>query len=393
MLLQFSVTNHRSIRETATISMKPTSDKSMQECLIPADDKRELLPVMAIYGANAAGKSNVLHALLLMREMVCGNYATLLKGTELPYEPFAFTDGMPEPTAFEIIFFCGGIKYDYGFSFHRSKILEEYLYHWPNGREALIFSRDNGQYTFRENIQEQKTLADRTAENRLYLTSSNEWNCPQTEQAFLWFQQNLRGAALESGTATIDALRTGGQDKQLILRELLLADLGICDVQLSGTEDRPIISTVHQLTDEQGQIKQYALLLGQESAGTQRFFARIGTWMAAMKSGAVLVIDEIETSMHPLLTRHLIEMVQDPVTNPHHAQLIFTTHDTGLLDLTLLRRDQIWFAEKDSQSMQTDIYALTEFSPRKGENIEKGYLQGRYGAIPFIDGGQPLWDE
>ena len=95
LLLQFSVTNHRSIRETATISMKPTSDKSMQECLIPADDKRELLPVMAIYGANAAGKSNVLHALLLMREMVCGNYATLLKGTELPYEPFAFTDWMP----------------------------------------------------------------------------------------------------------------------------------------------------------------------------------------------------------------------------------------------------------------------------------------------------------
>ena len=147
------------------------------------------------------------------------------------------------------------------------------------------------------------------------------------------------------------------------------------------------------MTDEQGQIKQYALLLGQESAGTQRFFARIGTWMAAMKSGAVLVIDEIETSMHPLLTRHLIEMVQDPVTNSRHAQLIFTTHDTGLLDLTLLRRDQIWFAEKDSQSMQTDIYALTEFSPRKGENIEKGYLQGRYGATPFIDGGQPLWDE
>ena len=195
MLLQFSVTNHRSIRETATISMKPTSDKSMQECLIPADDKRELLPVMAIYGANAAGKSNVLHALLLMREMVCGNYATLLKGTELPYEPFAFTDGMPEPTAFEIIFFCGGIKYDYGFSFHRSKILEEYLYHWPNGREALIFSRENSQYTFRENIQEQKTLADRTAENRLYLTSSNEWNCPQTEQAFYGFSR-IYGAQL-----------------------------------------------------------------------------------------------------------------------------------------------------------------------------------------------------
>ena len=98
----------------------------------------------------------------------------------------------------------------------------------------------------------------------------------------------------------------------------------------------------------------------------------------------VLVVDEIESSMHPLLTRHLIEMVQDAAINTNHAQLIFTTHDTGLLDLTLLRRDQIWFAEKNEKTMQTDIYALTEFSPRKGENISKGYLQGRYGAIPHM---------
>ena len=100
--------------------------------------------------------------------------------------------------------------------------------------------------------------------------------------------------------------------------------------------------------------------------------------MDALNSGAVLVVDEIEASMHPLLTRHLIEMIQDQTTNQNHAQLIFTTHDTGLLDLKLLRRDQIWFAEKDEKTMQTDIYALTEFSPRKGENISKGYLQGRY---------------
>ena len=107
----------------------------------------------------------------------------------------------------------------------------------------------------------------------------------------------------------------------------------------------------------------------------------------------MILADEIEASMHPLLTRHLIEMIQNPQINIHHAQLIFTTHDMGLLDLTLLRRDQIWFAEKDENTMQTEIYALTDFSPRKGENISKGYLQGRYGAIPFIGGGEDLWDE
>lgn len=389
MLLQFSVTNHRSIKETAIISMKAAADKTMKEILISPDGKKELLPVMAIYGANAAGKSNVLHALLLMREMVCGIYAKPLKGTELPYEPFAFVDGEIEPTELEIIYYYEGIKYAYGFSFDRNKVISEYLYHWPNGREALIFSRENGKYEFRESIQEQLILARRTPDNRLYLTSSNEWNCMQTEKAYLWFQQKLCGLISTGGSneTTIDAIRESEQEKRRILKEMMLADLGICDIVLSGSAEKPIVSTIHQLIDSEGNQKQYTLLLGQESMGTQRFFSRIGLWMEAMKSGAVLVVDEIEASMHPLLTRHLIEMIQDKVINQNHAQLIFTTHDTGLLDLTLLRRDQIWFAEKDENTMQTDIYALTEFSPRKQENIAKGYLQGRYGAVPFIGGG------
>ena len=389
MLLQFSVTNHRSIKETAVISMKAAADKTMKEILISPDGKKELVPVMAIYGANAAGKSNVLHALLLMREMVCGSYAKPLKGATLPYEPFAFVDGKVEPTTFEIIYYNEGIKYAYGFSFDKDQIINEYLYHWPNGREALVFSREKNKYEFRESIQEQMTLSGRTSENRLYLTSSNEWNCSQTEKAYLWFQKNLRGV-IATGTTneiTIDAIRRGGEEKQRILKEMMLADLGICNVELSGSIENPIVSTVHQLVDNSGIPKRYTLLLGQESIGTQRFFSRIGLWMEAIDCGAVLVVDEIEASMHPLLTRHLIEMIQDQTINQNHAQLIFTTHDTGLLDLKLLRRDQIWFAEKDEKSMQTDIYALTEFSSRKEENIARGYLQGRYGAIPFIEGG------
>ena len=389
MLLQFSVTNHRSIKETAVISMKAAADKTMKEILISPDGKKELVPVMAIYGANAAGKSNVLHALLLMREMVCGSYAKPLKWATLPYEPFAFVDGKMEPTTFEIIYYNEGIKYAYGFSFDKTQIINEYLYHWPNGREALVFSREKNKYEFRESIQEQMTLSGRTSENRLYLTSSNEWNCSQTEKAYLWFQKNLRGVIATGATneITIDAIRRGGEEKQRILKEMMLADLGICNVELSGTIENPIVSTVHQLVDNSGISKRYTLLLGQESIGTQRFFSRIGLWIEAIDCGAVLVVDEIEASMHPLLTRHLIEMIQDQTINQNHAQLIFTTHDTGLLDLKLLRRDQIWFAEKDEKSMQTDIYALTEFSPRKEENIARGYLQGRYGAIPFIKGG------
>ena len=159
MLLQFSVTNHRSIKETAIISMKAAADKTMSEILISPDGKKELVPVMAIYGANAAGKSNIIHALLLMREMVCGSYAKPLRGAELPYEPFAFVEGQTEPTAFEIIYYYEGIKYAYGFSFDSGSIISEYLYHWPNGREALVFSREKDRYEFRESVQEQLTLA------------------------------------------------------------------------------------------------------------------------------------------------------------------------------------------------------------------------------------------
>ncbi len=527
MLLQFSVTNHRSIKDTAIISLKASTDKSLSDCLISPDEKKQLVPVLALYGANAAGKSNVLHALLLMREMVCGRYAKLLKGESLPQEPFAFTDQPTQPTSFEAIYFYGGIKYAYGFSFDRSKVLTEYLYHWPNGREAMIFSREGNGYQFRENIQEQLTLSGRTAENRLYLSSSNEWNCPQTEKAYLWFfekngyqfreniqeQLTLSGRTAENrlylsssnewncpqtekaylwffekltgfmGTemrldATLSAIRQGGSEKSRILHEMLYADLGIKDIRITGSKEEPIISALHTLDAEDGTSKGFWLPLGQESVGTQRFFSRIGMWLAALEAGSVLVVDEIESSMHPtskgfwlplgqesvgtqrffsrigmwlaaleagsvlvvdeiessmhplltrhliemvqdaaintnhaqliftthdtglldltllrrdqissmhpLLTRHLIEMVQDAAINTNHAQLIFTTHDTGLLDLTLLRRDQIWFAEKDEKTMQTDIYALTEFSPRKGENISKGYLQGRYGAIPHM---------
>ena len=386
MLMQFSVTNHRSIREQAVISMKANADKTMKDALISPDGRKKLLPVMAIYGANAAGKSNLLHALMLMKEMVCGNYARLLKGEHLPQEPFESNEASDKPTTFEIIFYQDSVKYAYGFSFNHREILSEYLYQWPNGREALIFLRENGRYEFRENIQEQNTLAGRTQDNRLYLTTSNEWNCPQTANAFLWFSANLNCLSVmaSSNATTLESIKNGDHEKDRILKEMLNADLGICDITVTGTVEDPVISTVHRMVDTDGNTELLTLKLSQESMGTQRFFSRIGSWVEAMQKGAVLLVDEIEASMHPLLTRHLIEMIQDPSINTNHAQLIFTTHNVGLLDLTLLRRDQIWFAERNYKTMKTEIYALTEFSPRKDENIVKCYLQGRYGALPFI---------
>lgn len=396
MLVQFSVTNYKSIRNQATISFKANSDKDMENNLIVVGNKARLVPCLAVYGANASGKSNLLEALILMKEMVCGIYANILKGYKLPYEPFAFSDATSAPpTEMDIIFYMNGIKYSYGFAYDGDDIKSEYLYHWPKGREALIFSRVGSDFNFpRESMQEQNQLAKRTASNRLYLVTSNEWNNHLTENAFMWFVKKLMNANAEGDVnrLSVEAVQEGNAAKSTLLHEMLTADLGIEDIDVIERGNKQRIITYHRIGNESGDSGIYTLMLEQESAGTQFFFSRIGLWLKALSQGGVIVIDEIEASLHPLLTRHLVEMIQDHNINRNNAQLIFTTHDVGLLERTLLRRDQIWFVEKDAKKLETEAYALTEFSPRKTENIARGYIQGRYGAIPFI-GEEPLWQE
>lgn len=386
MLIQFTVENHRSIKNSAIISFAASKDKSFEEYLLHPDAKKTLLPTLAIYGANAAGKSNLLHAMMTMREMVAGNAAKASKGQKLPWEPFG---GTKEPTTFEIMFIYQGIRYTYGFSFDAKKIYKEYLFHWPNGREALIFSRENGVYEFRENINEQMTLSSRTPDNKLYLVSSNDWNLPQTENAYRWFLEKLIFLMDQEPAAseTVAHIASGDDKKARILKELLLADLGITDVAIKNSLGKvPVITATHRIINEDGSTEYFQLFMEQESAGTQHFFSRIGGWLQALENGALLAVDEIEDSLHPLLTKRLIEMVQDKAMNSNGAQLIFTTHDAILLDLNFFRRDQIWFAEKNEKTCATELYSLASFSPRKGENVRKGYLQGRFGAIPFIGG-------
>ena len=389
MLVQFSVKNYRSLKDKVTLSLLAGSDKEHTCDLLTADSKKPLVPVVAIYGANASGKSNVLMALKTMQDMITGTSAQLLKEKKLPYDPFVLPKNIQSlPTEFEIMFYYNGIKYAYSFSHDTNQILTEHLYHWPNGREALIFSREDGKFEFRENAGEQSVLAGRTPANRLYLVSSNEWNAPQTELAYKWFAEKLIPFTDQSTPDMTVAASKTGLHSEMIKKELLLADLGIVDFDV----DEHGVIMHHRLKYDNGENYGFALRLEWESTGTQRFFARIGPWLDALEKGGILFVDEIEASMHPLLTRRLVEMVQNPSININHAQLIFTTHDVMLLDLTLLRRDQIWFTDKDPKTLSTELFSLWDFSVRKGENIRKGYLQGRYGAIPFI-GGDAKWHE
>lgn len=393
MLMQLSVTNYRSIKDTLTLSLNCSADSTHERVLISANDKTKLLPVTAIYGANAAGKSNILRGFQTMQDMVTGKSAQLMKEAKLPYDPFRFINESPGPTDFDIIFFFEGIKYEYGFSYNEREILAEYLYHWPNGREALVFSREGNTFKFMENISEQKTLSMRTPENKLYLVTSSTWNSPQTDSAFRWFSRMLipyDEQELPVATSAMLKEPLNNPVRERILKELAIADLGIADVGISDNDksDIPTILMTHKTEDASGKPSRFAMDYDNESRGTQRFYSRIGPWLKALEQGGILLVDEIESSLHPLLTKRLVEMVQDPDINQKRAQLVFTTHDVMLLDLNLLRRDQIWFVEKGPKSLATETYSLWDYSVRKDENILKGYLHGRYGAIPFIGGGE-----
>lgn len=392
MLLQLSVKNFRSLRDEVTLSLVASHDKEHDSNLLVIDKKKRLVPVAALYGSNAAGKSNILLAMRTMQDMITGASAQLLKDKPLPFQPFSFDNHAPlGPTEFGIIYIYDNVKYEYSYSYNQNAILTETLYHWPKGREALVFSREGGEYRFAENQKEQLTLASRTPSNKLYLVSSNEWNAPQTENAYRWFTEKLLPYdEQDKASLTIDAFRDTiniNPMRSRILCELLRADLGIVNVGVTDQSDgkEPRVLMVHLTKDADGG-KKFPMPLEQESAGTQRFFARIGHWLNALNKGRILFVDEIEASMHPLLTRRLVEMVQDSKTNTQHAQLIFTTHDTNILDLSLLRRDQIWFVGKSMESLGTELYSLLDFSARKDENIEKGYLMGKFGAIPFLGG-------
>ena len=392
MLIQFGVTNFRSIKDKMIFSMIASADNSHERILFTPAARIKLLPAAAIYGANSAGKSNILFALQTMQSMITGENAQLLKEKKLPHDPYMFLEKPAGPTEFEVIYVYNGIKYAYSFSYNEDEILSEYLYHWPKGREALIFSRENGAFKFTDNINEQTVLAGRTPANKLYLVSSNEWNAPQTALAYRWFTEKLLPYDEQNTPdTTLTAMKQQANNpiREKILGELKIADLGISNVGITDNpsdKNKPYITMLHTITTDGGGTEQYSLLLERESKGTQRFFSRIGPWIIALEKGGVLFVDEIEASMHPLLTKRLVEMMQNPEINVNGAQLIFTTHDAMLLDLSLLRRDQIWFVDKDDKTLASSLFSLWDFSVRKDENIQKGYLQGRYGAIPFLGG-------
>ncbi len=397
MLIEFRVENYRSIRDEQVLTLEAANigdDTDLRPRKVAGHDKK-LLPAAALYGANASGKSTVLAALAFMTRAVGQSHRQWAPDGGFPRPPFAWGEKRKEPSLFEATFLVGGKKVQYGFVVDDESVLEEWLYVWPESRKQTWFERDGQDFKFGEHLKGQnEVMKEITRTNSLFLSAAAQNNHEQLRPVFSWFS-NVALEAICTGRNLdhrFDPLYfplvfpKDAQGQEIVAKRMLalmqLADVGIVGFKLGRTGPPHEFLFQHQIDDENSWLP-----LESESEGTKTLFSLAGPLFRVLSSGSLLVIDELESSLHPLLGLKLLQMFNSPETNPKNAQILFTTHDTNLLGGTLgdppLRRDQIWFTEKDKEGATT-LYPLTDYKPRKAENLERGYLQGRYGAIPFL---------
>ncbi|RPI75995.1 MAG: ATP-binding protein [Desulfobacteraceae bacterium] len=417
MLIEFSVANYRSIKEKQVLSLSAAKGGELAESnTFPIEISRLplLLRSAVLYGANASGKSNTIRALGIMQFLVLNSFSALQEGQPIPVTPFLFdAESSQSPSEFEITFINEGTRYQYGFAATSQKIMEEWLVAYPEGKPQKWFERVQNPeikgyvWRFSRNFSGQKEMIKTaTRSNALFLSTAIQLNNEQLKPVFNWFANKLAVILPEAfihPQFTID-LCASESAKQYILSFMNAADNSITNINLVKKKlynadvisSLPISESPEKMIDDLRD-KDYTAVrfvhninqmiaplgLNEESQGTQKLFSFAGPWFDVLAQGKVLVIDELDTSLHPLLVRHLIGLFHNVKTNSRNAQLIITTHDTTLLDPDFYRRDQIWFTEKDAKGM-TRLYSLLEFKPRKNEAFERGYLKGRYGALPFI---------
>ncbi len=393
MLVQFEVNNFASIKDTVTFSLNAGKKDTHS---FPVR-KYDLLQSVVLYGANASGKSNLLKAMNMMASLVLNKNKVSSSVDQLEHQPFLLnSETETASTSFEMVFIVDDIIYRYGFEYDSQTVYAEWLFADEKGTEAKLFYRDIDDkfYVNPTKFKEGKGLEDRTLENHLFLWKCDSENGKISKKIIRWFFQ----------LTMIDGLDNRGQNatnkledtsfKKNILELVKVADLGILDIETKEEDDIFAIFngvketiTIHKKFDKDnnpiGDVE--FSLKKNESLGTRKFFAVSSPILDTLEHGKILIIDELDASLHPLLTMHLIKMFHNKELNKKNAQLIFATHDTNLLQDDLLCRDQVWFAEKDKYGA-TDIYSLLEYKvkTRKDSNKEKLYLQGRYGAIPYI---------
>lgn len=428
MLIEFRFKNYRSFRDGAILSMKATGSGSFKNCLVPLSSTVKLLPAIAIYGKNAGGKSNVIRAFWLAVQFIRNAQRTQHERAVIPVNPFALNDySVDEPTEFAFEYTSGGVKYWYGFSATREKIYSEYLYHAPKRQKALVFKRAAQNFDFTEDRPKRAMIGELVAENQLFFSVACTMNDGPCVAAMRWFRDQVFFSRDYSDIPR--QLIEYSEDKNMlkaISDYAKAADLGIQDMQFEVNSDEirddaslpddipeavknALVQFMHALAEtsnsgeiylkmgevsakashqgenRNGQKANYALELSDESDGTRKLMALAPAIESALHTGGILLVDELERELHPMLVNYIVAKFQSKTSNPNGAQIVFTTHNIELMNLELLRKDQLYFVDKRDKDGTSELYSISEFSTRTAENIRKGYLVGKYGAIPDVE--------
>ena len=423
MILEFTVGNFLSFRDPVTLSMETSTISDFPENTFSAA-RYTLLKSAVIYGANASGKSNLINAISTMRNAV-KNSGKMSSADVFPVTPYLLdTVTTEKPCFFEILFVLDGLRYRYGFEVSAEKVHAEWLYQAKASAEKPLFIRDGEAIEVSGKFPEGKNLERKTRANALFLSVCDQFNGEVAQKIVEWFTRCNTISGLDHQFFRSLSFRLlSGENKQTALDFLDKLDLGFHEVQLDEEdfnsellpEDIPLsarlrisadlagkkmlrFNTLHDVYDPAGKkvLKRVFNLDTQESSGTNKVFDLLGPIFDTLMTGKVLWVDELDAKMHPLLTRGLVSLFNSVETNPHNAQLIFATHDTNLLTYGNFRRDQIYFVEKDERGA-SHLYSLIEYKDegktvRSDRSFEKDYMQGRYGAIPYLGDFSKLFD-
>lgn len=413
MLISFTFENFRSFLGKSTLSLEAhAAHKEISGALIQlpetASRTTHLLAAAAIYGANAAGKTNVIEAFDYVRDAVLNS--------QTRWDPSGSTRAQPhflalaQPGTFEFECILDGVRFRYGFTATRDRFEAEWLYSYPHKRERLLFERRHGEEieikfgnALTGDEREHRSAKRRTRHNSLFLSAAAQENQKECLAIYDWMSKRVNTLTLPIDeddygfTNRVCALEL--TVKNQVLSILKGADSGISDLVIRKQGNKPVIKdewatnisdelkefvsenrdyTVEFVYERDG--RRFGIPIFLQSQGTRRLYGLSSIVACVLLYGEVLMIDELESSLHPHISSQIVALFQSQSTNPNGAQLIFTTHDSNLLSADLLRRDQIWFVEKENGS--SSLYSLLEFSPRKDESFEANYLRGRYGAVP-----------
>ncbi|WP_084216887.1 AAA family ATPase [Xenophilus azovorans] len=416
MLLRFTAKNFLSLKGTAELSLVASSLKEQSECTIPTRyAKYGVVPVVVIYGANASGKSNVLGALELLRSMVLRSFTQGEEGRALPYKPFALDgEGAKAPTEFVLDFVLEDVRYQFGVQYDKERVIEEWLLAFPKAVQQTLYAR-----VFRDGAEEyhfsrqlsgsNKQIQSITRPDSLFISVAAKSNHALLTKISDYFRTKISCVAVSASSNPLgvaDVLHGNDALTNRVLEYLKEADTGIADVKIedyvvpdefksdlddilkalkkfSGnvkfSEKNKKLSLGHLTGDGNIVFLDYA----DESMGTHYLMSLLPHMLKTLDAGGTLVLDEITTGLHTLLAQKLVGIFMSRDTNPHGAQLVFSTHDTNLLSPGVLRRDSIWLTEKSAGGVTT-VYPLTDIKTKNTDNIERGYIQGRFGAIPVL---------